>query len=344
MNSSPVPSFADARPYTVVLHQQTGIGDLIWHIPYIRAVAAKSRGNQVALVASPSTLARQIMAPEICIDEFIDYYHLPRNVDRGTDTSTRFSRMHDIIETLRARHFDRIVLFSPRVSRGLIAYRARIPKRLGYGFNWTQRLFLNTPPYIRPYQGKSNPIYHNATAFCIAHGFCEAPILPKIIVPQELIDKMTMRLSALPRPLYALAVGSSEEFKQWGEDRFAELTRALAKRGFGVMLIGGKMDDPMAQRIRNQLAPELQTCVSIVTDTPILESAAAIKCADVFIGNDSGLGQIAAACDCPCYIIIGPRATIDHDPVQRYIVADKLSNIDVAQVFDLLSKTNAAGF
>lgn len=334
----------DKRPKTVVLHQQTGIGDLIWHIPYIKAVAKHSHQDQVALVAAPTTLAKQILAPESCINEFIDYYHLPRSLDKDNKRNNRLGRMREIVNTLKSKNFDRIVLFSGRASRGILAAWAGIPQRAGYGYRWTQRLFLNSPPYIKRFEGKSNPVYHDATAFCIAQGFCDAPIIPKMTIPKELETKIHERLKHLPRPIYTLAIGSSEDFKQWGAPNYTELAKNLVSRGFGVLLLGGKMDDPMAKTIKNDILKKYQNQITIITDTPILESAAAVKYTDVCIGNDTGLCQIAAACDCLCYVIMGPRPTLDHDPIQHYVVSDKLLNITTEQVINQLRELPAPGF
>lgn len=334
----------DQRPKTVVLHQQTGIGDLIWHLPYIKAIASQSYQGKVTLVAAPSTLAKQIFAPETCIHEIIDYYHLPRSVDRGSQHGSRLSRLRDIVHTLKSKEFERIVLLSGRTSRALIAYLSGIPKRVGYGYSWSQRIFLNSPPYIKRPQGSSNPIYHVATAFCIAQGFCDAPILPRVTIPEESSKRMAERLAHLPKPIYTLAIGSSEAFKQWGEGNYALLAQALADKGFGVLLLGGKMDHEMATSIKNSVTSSRQNQIEIMTDTPIMESAAAIQFTDACVGNDTGVSQLASACDRLCYVIIGPRATIDHDPKQHYVISDKLSNITVQQIFQQLERLPAPGF
>lgn len=334
----------DKRPRTVVLHQQTGIGDLIWHIPYIKAIAAQSFQGKVSLVAAPSTLAKQILPPEDCIDEFIDYYHLPRSVDRGPEHGSRWNRLCKIVQVLKSKDFERIVMLSGRTSRGLIAFLSGIPKRAGYGYRKSQRIFLNTPPYIKRFEGKSNPVYHDATAFCIAQGFCDAPIIPRMTIPQALDAKVAARLAHLPKPIYTLAIGSSEAFKQWGAENYATLAQALAERGFGVLLLGGKVDHEMASLIKNNITPPYQPHVEVITDTPILESAAAVKYTGVCIGNDTGLAQIASACNCLCYVIMGPRPTLDHDPKQHYVVSEKLSDITVEQIFKQLEQLPAPGF
>lgn len=332
------------RPKTVVLHQQTGIGDLVWHIPYLRAVAQHSANDQIALIAAPTTLAKQLLAPENYISHIIDYYHLPRTLDKKNAKENRLKRMRLFAEQLKREQFERIVLFSGRASRGLLAYWSGIPQRLGYGYRWTQRLFLNTPPYISKYQGNANAIYHEATRFCMAHGFCDQPLRPKIHIPAELIEKVQALINHLPRPLYVLAIGSSEIYKQWGQTNYTELAQKLAQRGFGVLLIGGKIDTQMAQAIKQDIPQPLQQNVAIFTHLPILESAALTRCANVCIGNDTGLCQIAAACDCPCYIILGPRQKLDHDPLQHFIQGKQLHLIHTDQIIDALAKNQSPGF
>lgn len=331
-------------PKTVVLHQQTGIGDLVWHIPYLRAIAKHSANGQIALIAAPTTLAKQLLAPEKCINQIIDYYHLPRTQDRQQAQEGRIARMKQFANQLKTYEFERAIVLSGRASRGLLAYWSGIPSRLGYGYRWTQRIFLNSPPYIERYKGSANPIYHEASAFCVAHGFCEQPIVPKMYIPEDLQAKALARVGHLPKPLYALAIGSSEVYKQWGTNHYSELALTLTERGFGVILIGGKMDTEMALNIRQSLPFSLQNQLEVVTDVPILESAAMIQLANACIGNDTGLSQIAAACDCLCYVILGARQKLDHDPLQRFIESDQLLNITTTQVIEFLQNDRAPGF
>jgi heptosyltransferase-2 len=51
---------------TVVVHHRSGIGDLIWHIPYLRAIAATSAGGRVSVIARPSCRAPEVLAAEAC--------------------------------------------------------------------------------------------------------------------------------------------------------------------------------------------------------------------------------------------------------------------------------------
>src|SRR3989344_2389025 len=72
----------DSRPRTVVLLQYTGIGDVIWHIPYFEAVARTSQGGRITLVAQPSTQAKVLLANEPWAESFIDHDYRPRLSDQ----------------------------------------------------------------------------------------------------------------------------------------------------------------------------------------------------------------------------------------------------------------------
>ena len=73
-NSSP--------PRTVVVVHRTGIGDLIWHIPYVRAIAAASADGKVSLIVRPSSRAADVLAAESCVAEIIEFDRRPRKSEK----------------------------------------------------------------------------------------------------------------------------------------------------------------------------------------------------------------------------------------------------------------------
>jgi len=267
----------------------------------------------------------------------IDHDHRPRRGEKRRGQHAGLAGMRRMAMQLKAGQFDRIILFSGRISRGLIAWMSGIPVRLGFGYKPLQRICLTQGPYISAYEGPSVPIYHEASAFMVAHGFCEKPIVPRIEPPSEFMTEMQTRLGHLPRPLYAFAIGTSETHKQWGVANYAELAHRLIERRAGVVLLGGPAEVQVAQEIASLVPASGQHGLSIVTDAPVLGSAAALRVADVCVGNDTGMINIAAAVSTPSFVLIGPRATLDQDPVYMHNVrANKLSDITVDQVLQLL--------
>lgn len=330
----------DNRPRTVVLLQYTGIGDLIWHIHYFKMIAERSQGGRITVVAQPSTLTKAFIGKEPWIEAIIDHDHRPRRGEKRKGRHSGFKGMWRIAQELKAGRFDRIILFSGRASRGLIAWLSGIPVRMGFGYRILQRVFLNTPPYIAPYKGEALAVYPEASAFMVANGFCASPVVPRIDVPSDLVSAMAHRLAHLPRPLYAFAIGTSEAHKQWGIENFAGLAHQLIQKGAGVVLLGGPAEVQIAKDIFDKVPQSDHHALSIITDAPVLGSAAALKLTDVCIGNDTGMINVAAAVGTQSYVLIGPRGTLNQDPeLMHNVRAKKLSDITVNQVIELVSKT-----
>ncbi len=330
------PDSRDPRPRTVILLQYTGIGDVIWHIPYFAAVARASQGGRITLVAQPSTQAKVLLANEPWVESFIDHDYRPRLSDQRRGQHGGLRGMLSMAATLREGRYDRIVIFSGRASRGLLAALSGIPKRLGYGYRFWQRIFLTEGPYIEAHRTGSVEAYPEASAFCVAHGFCQAPIVPRFSAPPALVEAMRKRLAPLPRPLYALAIGTSEARKQWGEANFAELASALCASGAGVVLLGGPQERQLAQAIQARVPQNWRDQVHVLTDAPLLGSVAALQVVDACIGNDTGMIQIAAAAAKPTYALLGNRPVLDHDPLLVSLLAPTLADVSVAQVLKAL--------
>jgi len=74
----------------------------------------------------------------------------------------------------------------------------------------------------------------------------------------------------------------------------------------------------------------------------VLGSAAALKLADVCVGNDTGMVNVAAAVATPTFVLIGHRRTLDHDPAHLFNVqAETLAAVTVEQVLELVSAAAA---
>lgn len=328
---------ADTRPRTAVLLQHTGIGDLIWHIQYFKAVAAQSHAGQVAVIAQPSTLAKAFLGHESWVSQVIDHDHRPRRGDGRQGRHAGLQGMRRMARELQGLKLDRLVMFSGRASRGLIAGLSGIPTRLGYGYNRLQRLFLSQGPYIAAHRGPGVPVFHEASAFAVAHGFCQQAITPALEVPAEHMQTMQTRLAHMPRPITALAIGTSEAHKQWGAGNYAQLAEALAARGGSVILLGGPGERELALGIHQQVTAVLQGRVHPITDAPVLGSAALLKLADACVGNDTGMVNVAAAVACPTWVLLGDRRPLEHDPQNLHnLLAPSLQAITVQHVIAAL--------
>ena len=334
-----MPDTPDSRPRTVIMLQYAGIGDLVWHIPYFQLIAEQSQAGQVTVVAQPSTLTKAFIGKAPWVEAVIDHDHRPRRGEKRRGAHAGLKGMWRMAQQLKAGRFDRVILFSGRPSRGLIAAMSGIRIRQGFGYRFLQRIFLNSGPFIPAYKGPSLAVYPEASAFMVAHGYCSEAIVPHLHPPTELLAQMQARLAHMPRPLYAFAIGTSETHKQWGVQNYADLACALIADGAGVMLLGGPAEVQIAKDIEALIPDKARHALTLVTDAPVLGSAAALQAADFCVGNDTGMVNVAAAVGRPSFVLIGSRPTLDQDPVNmRNVTAAKLSDITVERVLDLLRK------
>jgi heptosyltransferase-2 len=327
-------STGDSRPHTAVLIQHAGMGDLVWHVPYFRRIAETSRGGQVTVIAPPSTLARELVGHEPWVGEIIDFDRRPRRSEKRRGLHSGLSGLLRMGASLESRQFGRIALFTTHPGRALVAsLRAGIPQRLGYGSTWLQRRFLTPTPWIERYRGPAVAAYKDATAFCIAQGWCDAPIVPRLTARADALARMREVLAGLPRPLHALAIGASEPFKQWGAANFAALAALLADRGHGVLMLGGPAESALVDAILLQTAPAHRDRVKAITTGTVAETVAAMSLVQTCIGNDTGATNIAAAMGTPAFVLLGPRPPLEHDPVSMHLLqAASLAEIQPGDV------------
>src|ERR1700742_4506893 len=60
---------------TAVIQVKQGIGDVIWHLPCVRAIAAAEPGGAVTFLAPPTSHAKELLQAEPCIADVIDFEH-----------------------------------------------------------------------------------------------------------------------------------------------------------------------------------------------------------------------------------------------------------------------------
>ncbi|MDC8786953.1 glycosyltransferase family 9 protein [Roseateles koreensis] len=333
---------ADQRPYTAVLHQFVGMGDLVWHAQYFREIAKQSRDGQVSVIASPTTFARELLGHEPWVREIIDFDRRPRRSEKRAGRHSGVAGLFRMGAELKPLGFDRIALFTHHANRAIVAWRAGIAQRIGYGTSVLQRLLLSKTPWITGYKGPAVAVYKDATAFMLAQGWCDAPIVPRLSVRPDALARMQARLAQLPHPLHAFTIGSSEPFKQWGAANFSALANALAGQGHGILILGGPVETELAQAIIAGIEPAYRHQVMAITDGTVSETVAALSLAQTCAGNDTGATNIAAAVGTPTQVILGPRPDLEHDPKHLHMIkATHLLDITPADVQKRLLKSLA---
>jgi heptosyltransferase II len=101
-----------------------------------------------------------------------------------------------------------------------------------------------------------------------------------------------------------LAPGSAWETKKWGDRKFLDLALELTKRGFGVVVIGGKEEVNIASEIK--AAAPSGTALDLAGKVSFLSSTSAIARSSLLVANDSAPTHAAVAVGTKVLTIFGP--------------------------------------
>ncbi len=97
--------------------------------------------------------------------------------------------------------------------------------------------------------------------------------------------------------------GANWEKKIWPAEKFAQTADELRNGFDALVLLGNEADNRQAELVAARAAlPSVNLCGR----TTLLQAAAVMERMTLFLGNDSGLGHIAAAAGVPSFSLFGP--------------------------------------
>lgn len=260
-------------------------GDVILTTPLIRR-AAERTGMPVDVVTTP--VAAPVLANHPFIREVLVFDKHAR--DRGALALWRFAAK------LRRRRYAVAYLAQASPRSALLAWLARIPRRIG--FRAAQGSFL----YTHAVASRGEP-HHVERLLALADGALdrrEPEIFPG---PDEqaAVDALLAE-ARIAGPFVALAPGSHWGTKRW--PYYAELARAIALE-LPLAIVGGPADRADARAIRNALGPGVPLADG-VGRLSLLASGELIRRAALLVSNDSAPVHLASATNTPTVELFGP--------------------------------------
>jgi heptosyltransferase-2 len=221
---------------------------------------------------------------------------------------------------------------------------AGIPARYGYGYG-IQGLFLNRPPRLANEIFSRHP-FDQATAWLQAAGIPMAEAEPVLPVTDAAVASVLSRLGA-EKARVTIGIGSSEPYKQWGAARFAALARALDARGTGpLILVGGHAEASLAEEI---LSLAQVGSLTTAIGWNLAEIAALFSLSDYYVGNDTGVMNMAAAVGIRTYCLFGAVPPFQHSsrivaitPSGGISMSDGMDRLSPEQVLDVIARDQAS--
>jgi heptosyltransferase-2 len=285
----------------ILIRGTNWVGDAIMALPALRAVRARFPEAKIAIVARPY-IADLYRGKNIC-DELIAYD--PKGVHAGLRGRERLA------QELRAQNFDVALLLQNAFDAAWLAWRARIPERIGYARDGRSLLLTRRVP--APKRGE-----------ILSHEqFYYLELLRRIGWIDGLPQESYVRLDVLPdRARFAeesllsagvrknvarIAIGAGASYgsaKCWPPERFAEFVKRFRSHTDAEVILFGTAAE---QQVSDAIAAGINgRSISLVGKTSTADLPALLSRCQLFVGNDSGAMHVAAAVGLPVVAIFGP--------------------------------------
>ena len=312
-----------------VIQVKPGIGDTLWHLPFVRAIAAAAPAGKVTFLSPPSSFARELLVAEPSVAEVLYFAHGGNELARGLNV-LRLARL------LRSRRFQRIYILDRTTRPAVAAWLAGIPERIGLGLGGQRTWITNAG--IDHAHFHAHPIGW-LKQLMLSEGLDLRSTEPDLPVPTDALADIDARFGSLPRPWLVLGLGASHPDKDWPDEYWRALLHGLAQRSTGsVLVVGGTTWRTRADR----LVADSGTTAINACELPVMNAAALMQRAELFAGADSGALNLAAAVGTEAYGLFGLTPALQYsrhihvvrasdDPAQgtpmREITPDRLLNV-----------------
>jgi heptosyltransferase II len=282
----------------------------MWHLPFIRAIAAVSPGGKVTFLAPPTSGARELLAAEPAVAEVL-YFD-----NAGSELQRLIDQMR-LIALLRRNRFRVLWILDSTVRPAVAGFLAGIPERIGVGFT-PQRWFITN-------KGLEQSHFHDfpidwLVALMADMGVPLTTTEPNLRIAEDLLAAIGAKYSACPRPWIVLGLGGSHPDKDWPTPYWTEFLAALRRLTNGtVFLIGGPAHVARAQTLIADTAgaKALNGC-----DLKVVEAAALLRHADLFVGTDSGPLNLAAATGTEAFGLFGATPVLKYSKFIHAVVPE----------------------
>ncbi len=290
------------RPRKILVRSTNWIGDAVISLPALDALRKQFPDAEIVLVTKP-------WVSEV-------YWHYPgllRQIIYDPAGKHRGPRgFRNLIEDLRAEHFDMAVLFQNAFHAAWMAWRARIPVRIGYARDGRGPLLtesVEVPPRAA----------YGHEAYYYFHLLYRAGLIEKPEPEQPLSDvRLALReaetswaekrLHSLrldgPRTLMGIHPGASfGPAKRWPPERFAALAdRLIVALRADVLIFGSAAEAPLAESIARLMK---RSPTVLAGKTTLTQMMALLAYCRLVVTNDSGPMHLAAALGLPLVAVFG---------------------------------------
>ena len=282
-----------SRPFSperILLIQLRRIGDVLMTTPAVRALREAYPEARIVYLTEPP--ADQIFRNSPHVDEVWSF-----------PLKAGVRQRWAMVQRLKSQRFDLAIDFHSHPRTALISRVSGAPRRIGLDLRG--RRWAYTDPVQLP-EGRHYAAVHKG-ALLGPLGLELGSILPEVHLGTEeraYAERLLGGLGVEPEDfLVALLPVSRQPYKVWPVDRYARLADWLVERhGAKVLLLWGPGEESFVRQLRAAMQHEA------LPDYPVpslLELAALLERADLYVGNDAGPRHFAIAVGTPSVGVFG---------------------------------------
>lgn len=322
-----------------VLIGTPGIGDAVWHLPGLRALATQ-RGP-LTIFARGSAQAPALFGHEPLADRFVTF---ARRRGRA------LSEFVALAAAMRGCGLSEIWIFHDHAIYAAAAQHAGIPLRYGPGLP-KQKRFLSGGETVRSdlsLRGVGG-VVETMRALLRVNGVSVSSDPPSLTINPGAKERALSLFGDRPRPWYAFGTTCDDDRRRWIPHRYAELCAGLlGATGGTVFFLGGPNHAPQIRQATRYLHGVSGWVDASAYPLALEVSVALLSLADMFVGSDSGPMNIATAVGTPTYGLFGnhkPHGSISPEvrAIFPEIARDSLSGMDAITTAAVMERLRADG-
>lgn len=274
--------------YSILFIRPGGIGDAVLLAPELRDLKYKYPTTKITILAELRNAGVFSLIP--AVDQLYCY-------DKPVEFWQAVSKKYDVVIDTEQWH---------RLS-AIVARLVRAAVKIGFATNERRRMFTYSLPYshdeyeVSSFKRLLEPLTGVSEQ-------AEATI-PFLTIPATAQESTGKRLAILDhKPFVTIFPGASIPERRWGSARFRAVAAELAEKGYGIVIVGGTVDQADAQTIAGESG------LNLAGQTSLAETAAVLARSALLVSGDSGVLHIAIGLGVPTVSLFGPGRALKWAP------------------------------
>ena len=323
----------------ILLFKTGAIGDTIMTTPLVRQLKKAYPHAEIDYMIG--NVASQVLEGNPHIDKIIRF-------DPNTFFKSRLFEWLRLIDTIKKGHYNMIIILDKHWTFNLTAFLTGIKRRVGFDRLGKEGIFLTDSVY---YGNDKHEIYYYLDileAMDIKPDYKDWKT--ELFINTEdkkFADKVWKKYALSKNSVIAIAPGGGKnagektEYRNWPKEKYAELTKSLAKK-HSIILLGLKEDLEKTDYILESLKKYDTTSkiISLSGRCSIKQSAAIIQKCHCLVCNDTGIMHIGGAVNKRVISIFGPTRPDRKAPLwkeSRSIWKDKKNYEEIYEIYGIKS-------